>query len=265
MNNSPIPAPDMLIDSHVHLDFRQFDSDREEVLARARAKGVFGFVVPGVKSCDWVRIQSLASGSGDVFPCYGLHPCFVAEHQPQDLDQLRLWLEREPAVAVGECGLDFYQHFAESESKQRLYFESQLAMAKEFDLPVVLHARRSVDAVLKCLRQADVHRGVMHSFSGSLQQAKAAIDQGMMIGVGGAVTHERAKKLQSVVAVLPLHALVLETDAPDQPGSLHQGQRNESVYINEVLDVVASIRSESRALIAAATSKNSARLFALSI
>ena len=265
MSSSLIPVPDMLIDSHVHLDFSRFDPDRDEVLARARAKGVSVFVVPGVKSADWGRIRSLALGSSDVYPCYGLHPCFVAEHQPQDLDQLRVWLEREPAVAVGECGLDFYQHFAESEAEQRLYFESQLVLAKEFDLPVVLHARRSVDAVLKCLRQAGIHRGVMHSFSGSLQQAKAAIDQGMMIGVGGAVTHERAKKLQSVVAVLPLHALVLETDAPDQPGSLHQGQRNEPAFIGGVLDVVESIRPESRALIAAATSKNSARLFALEI
>lgn len=265
MNSSPIPVPDMLIDSHLHLDFPQFDLDRGEVLARARAKGVSAFVVPGVKSADWGRVRSVALESSGVFPCYGLHPCFVAEHQPQDLDHLRLWLEREPAVAVGECGLDFYQHFAESEVDQRLYFESQLGMAKEFDLPVVLHARRSVDAVLKCLRQAGVHRGVMHSFSGSLQQAKAAIDQGMMIGVGGAVTHERAKKLQSVVAALPLHVLVLETDAPDQPGSLHQGQRNEPAYISGVLDVVESIRPEPRALIAATTSQNSARLFALDI
>lgn len=265
MNSNPIPVPDLLIDSHVHLDFPQFDPDRSEVLARARAKGVSAFVVPGVKSSDWGRIRTVALESSDVYPCYGLHPCFVAEHQPQDLDLLRLWLEREPAVAVGECGLDFFQHFAESEVEQRLYFESQLALAREFDLPVVLHARRSVDAVLKCLRQAGVHRGVMHSFSGSLQQAKAAIGQGLLIGVGGAVTHVRAKKLQSVVAALPLHALVLETDAPDQPGALHQGQRNESVYISEVLDVMESIRPEPRALIAATTSQNSARLFALGI
>lgn len=265
MSSSPIPVPDLLIDSHVHLDFPQFDSDRREVLARARTNGVSAFVVPGVKSSDWERVRSVALESSDVYPCYGLHPCFVVDHQPKHLDQLRLWLEQEPAVAVGECGLDFYQHFAESEAAQRLYFESQLGLAKEFDLPVVLHARRSVDAVLKCLRQAGVHHGVMHSFSGSLQQAKAAIDQGMMIGVGGAVTHERAKKLQSVVAALPLHALVLETDAPDQSGSLHQGQRNESAYICEVLDVVESIRPEPRAVIAATTSQNSARLFALDI
>ena len=265
MSDSPIPVPDSLIDSHVHLDFQQFDADRAEVLSRARTKGVSAFVVPGVKSADWARIKSVTSVSADVYACYGLHPCFVSEHLPSDLDQLHSWLEREPAVAVGECGLDFYQHFAESEAEQRLYFEAQLLMAKEFDLPVVLHARRSVDAVLKCLRQAGVHRGVMHSFSGSAQQAKAAIDQGMLIGVGGAVTHERAIKLQSVVAALPLDALVLETDAPDQPGGLHRGQRNEPAYISEVLDVVESIRSEPRALIATATTQNSARLFALNL
>ena len=263
MKNNPTPVPDSLVDSHVHLDFPQFDADRKEMLQRARAAGVAAFVLPAVRAVDWPKVKSVAGASRDIYACYGLHPCFCADHQAQDLADLRLWVEREKPVAVGECGLDLFPEFANSESNQRLYFEEQLSIARDYQLPVVLHARRAVDVVLKGLRQAAVNRGVMHSFSGSLQQAKAAIDQGMMIGVGGAVTHERAQKLRKVVASLPLDVLLLETDAPDQPGALYRGQRNEPAFIGSVLDVIDSLRPESRQQIASACTENTRRLFSL--
>lgn len=251
----------MLVDSHVHLDFAAFDGDREEVLLRARAASVAAFVLPAVRAADWERLKAVAASSADIHACYGLHPCFVADHRPEDLDNLKRWVEREKPVAVGECGLDLFPAFADSKAAQLQYFEGQLVIARDFQLPVVLHARRAVDTVLKCLRQAGVSRGVMHSFSGSLQQATAAIEQGMMIGVGGALTHERARKLRRVVASLPLECLLLETDAPDQPGALHRGQRNESAFIVSTLDVLAALRTESRTEIAQKTSENAERLF----
>ncbi len=265
MNNSQILVPEMLVDSHVHLDFSQFDQDRQEVLQRARAAGIKVLVVPGVRADHWIRVKAVTAADDSIYACYGLHPCFCADHRQQHLDDLKNWAQREQPVAIGECGLDFYTGFVETESEQRLYFESQLSIARESDLPVVLHARRSVDAVLKCLRQAQVHQGVMHSFSGSLQQAKAAIDQGLMIGIGGAVTHQRANKLRGVVAALPLDALLLETDAPDQAGAKHLGMRNEPSFMVTVLDTVAELRSESREKLAAATSENAARLFSITL
>lgn len=264
MSNTPILVPDRLIDSHVHLDFPQFDEDRSQVIQRAQSVGVEALVVPGVRASDWPRIATLCSEIVGLHACYGLHPCFCIDHQLSHLQDLSRWLERESVVAVGECGLDFSPKYVGEEALQRKYFEQQLVLAKLHGLPVVLHARRSVDAVLKCLRQAGVHQGVMHSFSGSLQQAKAAIDQGLHIGVGGAITYDRAKKLRAVLRSIPLDSIVLETDAPDQPGASHRGMRNEPSFIISVLSVLAEIRLESRLKIAEETSNNSARLFSLS-
>lgn len=263
MSATQTPALDAVIDSHVHLDFAQFDCDREGVLSRARVRGVRGFVVPGVMAEHWRRVRQIAAVSADIHACYGLHPCFIKRHRREHLDALQGWLGREEVVAVGECGLDFYPPFQASEDEQRDYFQPQLEMAREHTLPVVLHARRSVDAVLKCLRQARVHSGVLHSFSGSEQQAKAAIDQGLFIGVGGTVTYERAKKLRRVLAALPLDALLLETDAPDQPGAALGGGRNEPVCILDTLEVLAQIRAESPREIAAVTTQSARALFAL--
>ncbi len=261
MSATQIPAPEAVIDSHVHLDFAQFDGDREAVLSRARERGVRGFVVPGVMAGHWDRVRQVSSDSLDVHACYGLHPCFLEHHRGEHLNELQVWLGREKAVAVGECGLDFYPSFLATSKQQYSFFQPQLDMAREQGLPVVLHARRSVDAVLKCLRQARVHSGVLHSFSGSEQQAKAAIDQGLFIGVGGTVTYERAKKLRRVLAALPLDALLLETDAPDQPGAAQRGKRNEPACVLDTLAVLAEIRTESRREVAALTTRNACRLF----
>ncbi len=265
MSDSPTPAPDYLIDSHVHLDFAQFDADRAAVLQRARAQGVRAFVVPAVIAPHWLRLRSVAAASADVFACYGLHPCFCEHHELEHLVELQAWVEREKPVAIGECGLDFFPPFESTRSKQFAILEPQLALARSHGLPVILHARRAVDAVLKCVRQAGVEKGVIHSFSGSAQQARAALDQGMLIGVGGALTYERANKLRSVVSSLPLDSLVIETDAPDQPGAGHRGERNEPCFLPEVIDVLTQLRTESRETIESTTTENAIRLFSLTV
>lgn len=263
MMSTPTPVPEGLIDSHVHLDFAAFDGDRAQVLARARAAGVRGYVVPAVCCERWGAIRDLAAGSDEVFPCYGLHPCFVAQHRPEHLALLAQWVERDRPVAIGECGLDFYGDNAATAARQRELFVAQLHLARRFELPVVLHALRAVDEVLKSLREAMVERGVVHSFSGSVQQAQRAIDQGLHIGLGGALTFERSKKARAVAAAVPLESLLLETDAPDQPGAAHRGERNEPAYLVEVLDALAALRPEPREVIARVTSANARQLFAL--
>src|SRR3546814_997966 len=135
----------MLVDSHCHVDAGEFDRDRDEVIARARAAGVARQVVPAIHAAGWPKLRDICAGTNGLFPAYGLHPMFLAEHRPEHLSQLRDWIEREHPVAVGECGLD---HFVEGldHDAQQSCFEGQLALAREYDLPVIVHARRAVDA-----------------------------------------------------------------------------------------------------------------------
>ncbi|KLJ02048.1 TatD family hydrolase [Luteimonas sp. FCS-9] len=252
----------MLVDSHCHLDAPAFDGDREAVLARARAAGVLRQVVPAVARAAWPTLRAVCASGAGLYPAYGLHPLFLAEHRPEDLDALADWIVRERPVAVGECGLD---HFVDGldRAAQARYFEGQLRLAHAHDLPVIVHARRAVDAVIATLRRFDGLRGVVHSFAGSPEQARQLWQHGFLIGLGGPVTYDRARRLHRLVAGMPIEQLLLETDAPDQPDSGHRGQRNEPARLVRVLDAVARLRGESAATVAARTSDNAARLFGL--
>jgi len=251
-----------LIDSHCHLDAPEFDPDRVDVVARARGAGVRAQVVPAVEADGWSKLRDVCRAGEGLHPAYGLHPMYLDAHRPAHLDALRDWLERERPVAVGECGLDYYVDGLDRDSQQH-YFEGQLRLAREFDLPVVVHARRAVDAVIASLRRIGGLRGVVHSWSGSGEQARQLWDLGFLLGVGGPVTYERARRLRRLVATMPLEHLLLETDAPDQPDAGIRGQRNEPARLARVLDAVARLRDESPVDIARATSANAARLFAL--
>ncbi len=187
---------------------------------------------------------------------------YLAEHAPAHLGALAEWIERERPVAVGECGLDFYVEGLDRDAQQR-YLDAQLALAKEFDLPVILHARRAFDDVAAAIRRIGGLRGVVHSFSGSEAQAQQFFKLGFHLGIGGPVTYERAQRLRSIVATMPIEWLLLETDSPDQPLSGHRGERNEPAFLVEVLDCIATLRNESRESVAAATTANAEQLFSL--
>lgn len=252
----------MLIDSHCHLDVSEFDADRAQVIARARSAGVRAQIVPAIDAKGWPKLRELCAKESGLHPAYGLHPMYLDAHRPEHLRELRNWLERERPVAVGECGLDFYVEGLDAEA-QRLYFTGQLELAKELDLPVVLHARRSVDEVTATLRRIGGLRGVVHSYSGSLEQARQLWKLGFCLGFGGPITYERAARLRDIVASMPVEFLLLETDAPDQPLSTHRGERNEPSYLPEVLRAAAALRGEDEAQLAASTSANARRLFNL--
>ena len=249
-----------LYDSHCHLDAAEFDADRPAVLARARDAGVARQLVPAVDRASWDAIRTLCAAEPGLRPAYGLHPMFLDRHQPYHLDELRDWLESERPAAVGECGLDFFVDGLDPD-KQRLYFRRQLELARDFDLPVVLHARRAVEEVIATLREVGGQRGVVHSWSGSEEQARQLFDLGFCLGIGGPVTYDRAKRLRRTVASMPLDCLLLETDAPDQPDADWRGQRNEPARLRQVLEVVAQLRGQPAAAIAEATSANALRLF----
>ena len=251
-----------LVDSHSHIDADEFDADRAQAIDRARAAGVGRQVVPAVDAITWPKLRDVCAAHPGLFPAYGLHPTFLAGHTPQHLAQLREWIEREQPLAVGECGLDYFIEGLDREA-QAHYFEAQLEIAHDVDLPVIVHARRAVEEVLLAIRRFDGLRGVVHSFSGSRQQAEQLWERGFLVGLGGPVTYARAKRIRRLAASMPLEFLLLETDAPDQPDCHGQGERNEPANLPRVLDAIAALRDEDPALIAAATTANAERLFNL--
>jgi len=252
----------MLVDSHCHLDAGEFDADREAVIARAREAGVRRQIVPAITAAAWPKLRDICAAVDNLHPAYGLHPMFLAQHRERHLRELRLWLERERPVAVGECGLDFFVEDLDP-ATQSLYFEAQLRLAREFELPVIVHARRAVDAVTAAIRKVDGLRGVVHSFSGSRQQAEQLWQQGFLLGLGGPVTYERARRLRELAASMPLESLLLETDAPDQPDAGIRGERNEPARLGAVLETIARLRDVDPAEVAATTTANAERLFGL--
>jgi TatD DNase family protein len=260
----------LLADSHCHLDAGEFDLDRAAVIARARAAGVQLQVVPATHADAWPGLREVCRSASGLYPAYGMHPVFLDRHRPGDLERLREWLERERPVAVGECGLDHFIEDLDREAQQH-WFEGQLRLAREFDLPVIVHARRAVDAVIAAIRRlggpgsgpGQALRGVVHSYSGSEEQARQLWKLGFMIGLGGPVTYERARRLRRLAASMPLEFLLLETDAPDQPDADNRGQRNEPARLVTVLDAVARLRDADPLQVATATTANARRLFGL--
>lgn len=252
----------MIIDSHCHFDFDGFDENREQVLQRARDQGVNKIIVPGVKASSWHRVKAVCEQYTECVPCYGLHPYFIDEHRQQDIDELDRWLGEERPVAVGECGLDFYLQELDPD-KQMEFFEAQLALAEKHDIPLVIHARKATEQVIQALRRYKNLRGMMHSYSGSLEQARQLIDINFYLSFGGAITYDRAKRLHRMIAELPLDHLLVETDAPDQPVQSHQGEINEPGYITEVVETLARLQTTTTSNIVESTRVNAERLFAL--
>lgn len=252
----------MLVDSHCHLDAAEFDRDREAVIAAARDAGVMRQIIPAIDAAGWPKLRDICAAGDGLFPAYGLHPMFLDAHREEHLPQLRDWLERERPVAVGECGLDYFVDGLDRDAQSH-YFDAQLRLAREFDLPVIVHARRAVDAVIAAIRRASPLRGVVHSFSGSAEQARQLWDHGFLLGLGGPVTYERAHRLRKLAATMPIEHLLLETDAPDQPDAGIRGQRNEPARLPDVLRVIAQLRGQSEAELASATTANAERLFGL--
>ena len=252
----------ILVDSHSHIDVAEFDADRAAVLVRARDAGVAREIVPAIALAGFDKLRMLCRDESGLYPAYGLHPMFLTEHRPEHLDELRDWIERERPVAVGECGLDFFVEGLDADA-QRFYFRRQLELARDFDLPVILHARRALDEVIATLRSVGNSSGVVHSFSGSEEQARQLWKLGFCVGLGGPITYERARRLRGIATTMPLEFLLLETDSPDQPLHGHQGVRNEPALLREVCECIAALRGASSEEIAAATTRNAERLFGL--
>jgi TatD DNase family protein len=259
------------IDTHCHLDAAEFDADRDAVVARARAAGVHQIVIPAVDAGNFARVRELAHRHRLAY-ALGIHPMCTDRAADADLERLREALRLAAGdarlVAVGEIGLD---HFVPGldRARQAAFFAAQLALAKEFGLPVLLHVRQAVDTVLKQLRRARVDAGIAHAFNGSEQQARAFTELGLRLGFGGTVTFERALRIRRVAVAVPVDAILMETDAPDiapqwryrtvAERAAGATMRNESAELAPIGSALAALRGVAADAFAATTSANALR------
>lgn len=231
----------MLIDTHCHLDALEFDGNIHAVLDAARNAGVGGFVVPGVEAKNFDAVAELSATHADVWHAWGIHPLYVDRAYPEDLESLAERLGKGGAVAVGEIGLDHYIQHVDIDL-QSFYFVEQLKLARRFDLPVILHVRRAVDAILKELRCIEVPGGIAHAFNGSRQQADIFLSMGFKLGFGGSATFSGSRRIRALAAELPAEAIVLETDSPYIRPEWAQERPNVPANLPRIASVIASLR-----------------------
>lgn len=259
----------MWIDSHCHLDSPEFDADRDGVVAQTRAAGVEAIInLPG-----HVDHFAQAKVTRERFGCltgYGIHPMWVAGPAMQSLREhiavVREWVEREKPELIGEIGLDFFiPDFNQNE--QEWFFSEQLKIARDFDLPVSLHVRRSQDHILKHLRRIKVRGGFAHAFNGSAQQAAEFVKLGFCLGFGGTATFPQAQRVRTLLREVPIANVVVETDAPDIPpsflGTMGSRARNSPAYLPQIGVMLAEVRGTPVDAFAAATTANVRRVLGL--
>ncbi|RLU06495.1 hydrolase TatD [Pseudomonas prosekii] len=254
-----------LIDTHTHLDFPDFDADRPALLEQSRALGVRQIVVLGVYRGNWQRVWDLVSSDVDLHAAFGLHPVYLDQHQPEDLTALGDWLTRlaghRQLCAVGEIGLDYFIETLDRERQQAL-FDAQLQLAADFNLPALIHVRRSHAAVIATLKRFRLKRaGIIHAFAGSQEEAREYLKLGFKLGLGGAATWPQALRMHRVLAQLPLDAVVLETDSPDMAPAMFAGQRNSPAHLPAICAALADIMAISPEQLAAASTANACQLF----
>jgi len=252
-----------LFDTHCHLDVAAFDADRTQVLQRAREQGIQHILVPAIDAGHWDDLLALCEREAGLYPALGLHPIFLEKHRKAHIAQLAEYVETYQPVAVGEIGLDFFLHELDRDAQRQL-FEAQLSVARDAQLPVVLHVRKAHDEVLSCLKKIPVIGGTVHAFNGSEQQARHYIDRGFKLGFGGTLTWKRSSRIRQLARSLPIESIVLETDAPDMVVSQHAGERNSPEYLVHCLESLAEVRDAEPASVAAQTTANACAVFRLS-
>ncbi len=253
----------MWIDTHCHLDAHEFGAESLDVAQRAGDNGVAMIVIPAVERGNFDVVARLAADAPNARYALGIHPICVPQAQEEDLAALRAAIEAALAdpnfVAIGEIGLDFFIPMLcepAMRDKQDHFFREQLRMARDFELPVLMHVRRSQDQVLKHVRQIRPAGGIAHAFNGSFQQAQMYIDLGFKLGFGGAMTFTRALQIRRLATTLPLEAIVLETDAPDiSPAWIHPA-RNSPEQLPAIGAALADMRGMALDAVRHATMEN---------
>ncbi|WP_077339562.1 TatD family hydrolase [Pseudocolwellia agarivorans] len=274
----------LLTDSHCHIDFDNFSNELASLLEQCYLQGIHRIIVPSIAPKNWQKVLELSTynkvipscsnknnnqqshgASCQLFPCLGIHPWFLNDLDESVLAQLTSLVAKyaDNIVAIGEAGID--KVIAQNNNnldKQITFFEHQLSLSNQYNLPIIVHHRRSHDIIIPILKKHKPQAcGVIHAFSGSYQQAKAYIDLGFKLGIGGTLTYERAQKTIKAIKKLPLESLLLETDAPSMPLQGHQGEDNSPLRLIDILKCLAEIRCESVDKIAQAIEINIDNLF----
>ncbi|MBQ1275480.1 MAG: TatD family hydrolase [Cellulosilyticum sp.] len=254
----------MYFDSHAHYDDERFDEDRERLIESLQEKGV-DFIVNAaadMKSCH--TSLALAEKYDFIYSSVGVHPHDVKDLTPADIEEMRKLATHHKVVAIGEIGLDYYYDNSPRED-QRKWFKEQLLLAKELDLPVIIHSREASQETFDIIMESGVKKGVIHCFSGSYELAKEYVKRGFYLGVGGSLTFKNAKKTVEVVEGIDLSHILIETDCPYLTPVPHRGERNDSSYLKFVVGKIAEIKGLTEDEVASITSQNAKKLFQISL
>jgi TatD DNase family protein len=247
----------MFTDSHCHLADSTLASRLPEVLADARKNQVHRFIVPAAEAQEWPAVLALAAT--DIHPALGIHPWFADKAAFNRLPELETYLQQHPELLIGEIGLDYKQCLSENGRElQRRLLSQQLELACRYQRPVILHNLQSSADLLALLKQHQIHRGIVHAFSGSLEEAHAFIRQGLLIGIGSLLLNPNAKKACRAAAELPLTSIVLETDSP----FMLPDKGNTPANLFKIANIVAELRGIELAELAAQTEQNIDKLLA---
>lgn len=250
----------MLIDTHCHLDAAEFDADRNSIAEKALQQGVQLIVVPAVARLNFDPVLALCRQHKHCAYALGIHPMYVDKASIVDIDVLKTYVVEHSPVAIGEIGLDYFVT-KDNFERQTFFFTEQLKLAKQHDLPVILHVRNAIDEVLKHLRRFEVRGGIAHAFNGSFQQAEQFIALGFKLGFGGAMTYSRALKIRALAMQLPLESIVLETDSPDIPPEWVGAKgRNTPLELNRIAQVLAHLKQVNVSQVLDITSTNALKV-----
>jgi TatD DNase family protein len=251
-----------LTDTHIHLYAEDFAADLPQLMEAAGAAGINRFFMPNIDRASAEAMLALEKKyPGRCFPMMGLHPCSVKENWKEELAEVENWFAKRSFVAVGEMGIDLYWDKAFVE-EQKTVFTRQVEMANAMKLPVVIHTRDSFEVTVALLRKTrkEAPCGIFHCFTGNAEQARAAIDLGFYLGIGGVVTFKNGG-VDKTLAEIEMKHLVLETDAPYLAPVPYRGKRNEPAYLLKVAEKIAAIKNCSLETVAKTTSENSRRVF----
>jgi len=255
-----------IVDTHAHLHDKEFAADFDAVLSRAQEAGVERIVLVGEDADNSAVAVEHAEASACCWAAVGLHPHRAKVFGPHTMDALRKLIGRSSkVVAIGEIGLDLHYDFA-TFAEQETALRAQLALARETELPIIVHCREAYPQALGILREeaaavGSQPWGVMHCYFGTLEQARAFYDMGLLLGIGGSVTFRNAEQVREVVKAMPLESLVLETDAPYMAPVPYRGKRNEPAWLTLVVEKIAEVKGLAPEIVAHATTENAWRLF----
>jgi TatD DNase family protein len=253
----------ILYDSHTHLDDERFADDQDAVIQRAFAAGIYGLINIGCDMLSSERSLALAQQYPTIYAAVGVHPHEAQGVTEADYGQLARWTAQAKVVAIGEIGLDYYYDHSPRLQQQQVFIR-QLDVARQTNMPVIIHARDAQGDLMTILNhEGSGLRGIIHCYSGSLETARDLVNRGFYLGIGGSLTFTNAKKLKQIVTEIPLAALVVETDCPYLTPHPLRGRRNEPAYVRLVAQEIAALKQSTEAAVAAATTSNLQDLFGL--